>query len=465
MGRIASAFVLLVALCLAYVPDVGHGFIKDDFMWIRTGRVQSLTDAPALLQQNVGFYRPVVSATFAVNYALSGMNPSVYGFTNFSLLLLAAWLVFALAKALGLPDSTALLAAALWVFNFHGVNMAVLWLSGRTALLLCCAALAATLLALKGRMVLAGFFCLIALLSKEEAVVLPFVLAWCVTLGGTQRDGRGQRFESIWPFMGALILYAVLRHQSGAFGPATAPPHYQFTFEPSLLFRNALEYLDRGATWPIAVGVVIIAAARRFPSFAHPERFALAFAALWFVCGYALTVFVPVRSSLYALLPSVGACVAVAVIATGLLRLEPTRVRRTLAALVVVPLLLVPVYRERNMRWVNLADLSTAAIDQMSQGVAQSPESMRVVLIDSPDDRFNLDATFGTLFPDAVVLALGERFTGEILRSEHDIDGRQLTGALVFVLRDGRLGPLRRSSGRALSSPLSADFRCGASHI
>jgi hypothetical protein len=55
MGRIASAFVLLVALCLAYVPDVGHGFIKDDFMWIRTARIQSLTDAPTLLQQNVGF--------------------------------------------------------------------------------------------------------------------------------------------------------------------------------------------------------------------------------------------------------------------------------------------------------------------------------------------------------------------------------------------------------------------------
>jgi hypothetical protein len=367
------------------------------------------------------------------------MNPSAYGFTNFSLLLLAASLLFVVAKALGLADSAALLAAALWIFNFHGVSMALLWLSGRTALLLCCTALAATLFALKGRMVLAGLFCLMALLSKEEAVVLPFVLAWCVTVGRTRRDGRARTFASTWPLFAVLIIYAVLRHQSGAFGPATAPPYYQFTFQPSLLFRNALEYLDRGATWPIAVGLVITMAARRFPSFGHAERFALAFAALWFVCGYALTVFVPVRSSLYALFPSVGACVAVAVIATGLLRLEPVRVRRTLATLVVVPLLLVPVYRERNMRWVNLADLSTAAIDQISQGVAQSPDSTRVVLIDRPEDRFNLDATFGALFPDALVLALGERFTGEILSSEHGIDGRQLEGALVFVLRDGHL--------------------------
>jgi hypothetical protein len=456
MGRIVSAFILLLALCLAYVPDLGHGFIKDDFMWIRTARVHSVTDAAALLKQNVGFYRPVVSATFAVNYALWGMNPSAYAFTNFGLLLLAACLLFMVGKALDLPDSAALLAAALWVFNFHGVNMAILWSSGRTALLLCCAALAATVLVLNGRMLLAGLFCLIALLSKEEAVVLPFLLAWCVTFGRPRHARRVEAFASTWPLFGSLLIYAVLRHQSGAFGPTTAPPYYQFASQPSLLLRNVLEYVDRGATWPIFVGVVLMAAARRFP--ASPtcsERLALAFAALWFGCGYALTVFIPVRSSLYALFPSVGACIAIAVIASRLLRQEPTRVRRTLAAVVVLPLLLLPVYRARNIRWVNLANLSTTAMRQVSQAAEQSPNSMRVVLIDNPTDRFNLDATFGTLFPDAVTLVLGERFQGEILPSERDIDGREREGTILLVLRGGRLEPLHRGVARFSVCPPS----------
>jgi hypothetical protein len=146
-----------------------------------------------------------------------------------------------------------------------------------------------------------------------------------------------------------------------------------------------------------------------------------------------------VRSSLYALFPSIGACLAAAVVATALLRAHPVRMRRTLAALVVLPLVLVPVYRARNVRWVNLADLSTAAMRELSRAAARSPETTRIVLIDRPDERFNLDATFGALFSDAVVLVLGERFTGEILPSDHDGDRRDLAGSAVFVLRDGRL--------------------------
>jgi hypothetical protein len=42
---------------LIYLPDIGHGFVKDDFRWIDVGRLASLADLPRLLAADVGFYR------------------------------------------------------------------------------------------------------------------------------------------------------------------------------------------------------------------------------------------------------------------------------------------------------------------------------------------------------------------------------------------------------------------------
>ncbi|MGH2670068.1 MAG: hypothetical protein ACRDH5_13310, partial [bacterium] len=66
----AAAFVLLSAFLLAYADDAGHGFIKDDFAWIRGSRA----GWNAFLHDTGGFYRPLVSLTFAANQALFGLN-------------------------------------------------------------------------------------------------------------------------------------------------------------------------------------------------------------------------------------------------------------------------------------------------------------------------------------------------------------------------------------------------------
>jgi hypothetical protein len=422
--------LLSAALLLAYVPDLGHGFVKDDFGWIRGARIESANDAAALLTRNNGFYRPLVSATFALNYAVSGMAPLAYGVTNFALLLACAALLFMVARRLSLPATPSALAAALWAFNFHGINMAVLWISGRTALLLSCAALASTLAVLNGRMMLGGVFCLLAMLSKEEAVVLPFLLAcWLYP---------ARRLSSMWPLLAALAIYLVLRLQSGAFWPATAPSYYRLTIQPSILFRNGLEYLDRGATWPLAVALLVAIAARARPILAPGERRILALGALWFAFGYAITVSVPVRSSLYAVFPSIGACIAVAAVMAALIRQQPSRALRTLAVASVIPLLLVPVYRARNVRLVAPADLSATVLRDVERAATPFPAGVRLVLIDDPAARFTLDAAFGGLLPDALALTLGDQFEGEILAAG-DVSNAPRDGALVLGLHNGRL--------------------------
>jgi hypothetical protein len=76
--------VLSCAFALLYLPDVGHGLVKDDFGWIAHSAVRSWQDAVSLFRTApTGFFRPVVSLSFAVNQRVCGLNPRCYGITNF----------------------------------------------------------------------------------------------------------------------------------------------------------------------------------------------------------------------------------------------------------------------------------------------------------------------------------------------------------------------------------------------
>ena len=74
----------------------------------------------------MGFFRPLVSASFAANEVACGLRPFCYGVTNFGLLIACGVASYSLARALLLPTAAALAAAAIWALNFNGINMAVL---------------------------------------------------------------------------------------------------------------------------------------------------------------------------------------------------------------------------------------------------------------------------------------------------------------------------------------------------
>jgi hypothetical protein len=431
----SAAALLFIALCAAYVPDIGHGFILDDFRWIRETRVESVSDLRRLVWRTDGFYRPLVSATFTVNSWLFGLEPIGYGATNFILLVADAALLFVLARRLGLAPAASLLAAAVWTFNFHGINMAVLWVSGRTALVLTFGALLTAIAVASGRMFVAAGGCLVALFSKEEAVVLPTLFT--VWLAYDASGGVAHRIRialhRTWPLWAAFALYIAARLQTAAFWPSTAPPYYHLT--AAAFAPNALEYADRSMTCATAVALVLLVVAR--PSLDLVERRIIVFAGIWLVCGYVLTVFIPARSSLYAVLPTVGPALGAAAVASAALRKDPQRIGRALTALAVLPLLLVPVYRARNERWVRLAEFSSSAIVTVQKAQSHAPDR-RIVLVDDPAERFNLDATFGDLWPDAAALFIAPDARIAIT-TEPAIDG----DGLELRLDNGRLVPTR----------------------
>jgi hypothetical protein len=429
---LAAALTAVVFLAI-YLPDIGHGFISDDYRWIVESRVESVWDAIGLLGKNIGFYRPLVSLTFAADYAVWEANAFGYALTNLLLLGAAAVLLFALARTFGLARGASLVGVGVWLFNFHAVNMALLWISGRTALLASVCALITSHLFLRGRFRLAGAAGLAAMLSKEEAVVLPVLF----TAYMWSRGRPGRILTSTWALWGALALYLALRLQSDAFWPGDAPPFYAFTRSPAVIGRNVLEYADRAGTVAVVVILLLFAFTRvRTTAFLEPERHALVFAALWIPAMFALTVLVPVRSSLYALLPSIGSALAVAAVAAVASRVRPEGFSRAAIVLAIAIVALVPVYRSRNVRWVALAELSERVMTTLERDTAGRP-SGHVVLVDDPTERFNLDAAFGALFPEAARLRLGDRWSGEVVG--HARDARRAGDLTFHLLPAGRL--------------------------
>jgi hypothetical protein len=443
----AAGGLLLAAFLVIYLPDVGHGFIKDDFGWIAGSRVTSAHDVGELFERNAGFYRPLVSASFAADYALWRFDPFAYGITNLVAVFVDAVLLFCLARKLSASREAALVAVAAWLFNFHGVNMALLWISGRTALLLCMFALSVALAALSGRTFLAGFLSLLAMLCKEEAVMIPVLF---VLIDLVARPHDQPRFRAAWsalrrsgPLWIALAIYLGLRVHSGAFGPQDAPSYYRFTFEPLAVVRNVLEYLDRGATFAVAIAVALlmsIGTAR--VALTAAEKAILRFGAAWFVCFYAMTMFLPVRSSLYALTPSVGAALALAAVASGAQRIAQKRFEVCCAALIAVIFFLIPIYRQRNERWVVPADLSTRVVRTLRVATA-GYSGGQIVVVDDASARFGLDSSFGSSFGNAVHLMVGSDWEGLIvptmIRASTNPPNRATR--LDFALRNGHLAP------------------------
>ena len=82
MRWLAGAWIVFVVA--VYGPDVGRGFIKDDFTWIRAARTAIARPVTLIRQPDPGFYRPVATIAFAVDYAAHGWKPRGYGWTNSS---------------------------------------------------------------------------------------------------------------------------------------------------------------------------------------------------------------------------------------------------------------------------------------------------------------------------------------------------------------------------------------------
>jgi hypothetical protein len=228
VARTIVAVAPFVACALFYLPTLSGGLLSDDYSvlgaldaWRQEGRLVSTLIAKFHSGLDVPsyYYRPLPTASYALNYVFSGAAPFGWRLTNLVLHLLAGVLVFDIARRLGetmgKKNAIAGPTFAATIFLWFPTNVeAVAWVSGRYDLLATLFMLATVTCFQRSRRwrdawgVAALVAAACAFASKESAALVPvFVLAIAVAQGW--RNGavaalsRGIRDAAPWLIVGA----------------------------------------------------------------------------------------------------------------------------------------------------------------------------------------------------------------------------------------------------------------------
>jgi tetratricopeptide (TPR) repeat protein len=187
-----GALAVAAAAALVYLNALGNDFVLDDIQLIRDNvRIRSLANIPGFfaapywdVEGAQALYRPLVLATYAVNYAANGLATSGYTAVNVALHVAVSLLLFGLVRSIGGSVFVATLAGLL--FAAHPVHTeAVTGIAGRPELLAALFfllamrfhRLAASETGTFNRFRVATWVCFAAaLLAKESAMTLLLVL-------------------------------------------------------------------------------------------------------------------------------------------------------------------------------------------------------------------------------------------------------------------------------------------------
>lgn len=241
-NRVLMIAVLLVTCLVAYGSSLRHGFVSDDLHLIvdRLASYERSTPVGEAFTHNFwkgggygalpgeakDYYRPLITLSYALDARIWHGRPFGFHLTNLLLHFATCWLLMRLLVRLGTGSSVALAATVL--FAAHPIHVAsVSWISGRTDVM--CAAF--LLLALDrlsssleagmthgqsvtgtyARLATGLIAYLLALLSKEMAIVLPGLLFIYVALLRA-RAGRidGPRLPWRWTELAALVAVTMI---------------------------------------------------------------------------------------------------------------------------------------------------------------------------------------------------------------------------------------------------------------
>jgi hypothetical protein len=436
IAAIAVIWVLFAAG--VYLPDIGRGFIKDDFRWVLDGAAALDHPVSVFVSGWAGnFFRPLVAFSFGLDHAAYGLWARGYGFTNLALYVGCVFAVYGLLRQLGISPVAAAGGAFAWAVNPSGLDMAVLWLSGRTSLLMTLFSCSAVTLFLRGRRYWATLFFAAALLSKEDALAVPLIVV------GARWWGRAP--SRPWRADLALMMivtaaYLTLRSHTQAITMATAPDFYRLTWKPLGLLVNGLHYLDRAGTSTAVLLVLTVIAYGAQPRWELLKRTRMPeLACLWFVAGLIITIAVPIRSSLYAVFPSVAAAMVYASVLDSLrLPWHDTRRDRWLVCVYASVLFLIPAYGIRNDRWVEPARVSTRTMHVLRSSPAVIANASAIVFDDEPVRFSNFAAALGGVEAPALKLFTGRELPGHVAEPGMTVSNRQ-SGSLTLRLRHGQV--------------------------
>lgn len=411
--RLAPPFALAVAAAcglslLAYWPAAGAGFQSDDFRWLWHARIDGWVDVGRIFTETLGFYRPFTQLLWSFDLWRAGRDPLAFFVTNFALHLLVLVLFAFVARRLLADPAAAGAAAVLAALSHHTNNMAVIWISGRGALLGAAAALAALwmwdrwCLREGGAAAWLGACAASAIgLGAYEAVAgVPLLMAWMIPY-----RGRGQRRKVAAAGPLALwALYLVMRVGVGARQPWSAGEGYNYRL--TAVLPNLIEYVGRAlAVAAVLLAIMLLAAlaghcgaavARAARDGARPIA---AFGMAWFLIGLLPALPVVARSNLYVYFAALGLDLvagAALVSAWRRLRRDSLASARAAGVMTMLAVLLVwpPFAWSRNARLADQARLAMSAITDMRRAVPRPVDGECIALVDDEAHRPNLHGAF-----------------------------------------------------------------------
>jgi|GraSoi_2013_60cm_1033757.scaffolds.fasta_scaffold00060_29 tetratricopeptide (TPR) repeat protein len=342
--------LLLAIVVFAYGNTLVNAFTMDDIaLYVVRNTQVTHPSLPALFapHQATNVFRPVTFSTFALDWKLGGGRPFLFHLVNLVLHAAVTWLLYLLLQTVlrsspdGKPDGKTVAFACALLFAVHPIHTeAVASIVGRAELLAAGFLLAAWILHLRDREISALICFVLALLSKESAVVfLPLAAI------GDYASGKWKPASRYLRIAGLTLLYlgVLWKVQGGHFGMAdiqrlnnplaTIPTGWRILnalrvawkyvglqFYPATLscdysFNQIPVYLDWRHTLPAAIAAV--AAVGGWTWAIWKRRYAVVLAGAIYLAGFCTTanILVPIGTIMgerLAYLPSAGFCLLIA---------------------------------------------------------------------------------------------------------------------------------------------------------
>ena len=269
--RRQSSAILFVVVTAAFAASFGNEFIYDDHeVILKQPAPRSVTDVARYFAEphfvGLPYYRPITRATLLVQKAIHGENPLPFHLFNAALMGCVAVLAFEWLRhpVFELSPRAAFLVAL--IFGVHPAASSCVYAiaSGRETLMPAVFILAACCAwAKRGKLwhVVSLTACAAALLCKEQAAVLPVLLALLDLFGlSALPAARGawfwlRRYAALLPIMAG---YFAIRHALFGGGqyeialwgdPITPLLSYAFALQTILAPFNSLVYEPSAAAW------------------------------------------------------------------------------------------------------------------------------------------------------------------------------------------------------------------------
>lgn len=450
--------LFLIAALLAFSSNLNSYFLSDDFAQI--GKVLHRDFSVTWGQAHGGFFRPLFILSYIIDSRIWHDRPFGYHLTNVLVHALNSFLVFKLGlrlfQNLKLPAKSVKAAsgAAAALFLLHPSHTeAVTWISGRAdllATLFCLASLWCYCAFMDARdnwqLILAFLFGALALLAKESAICLPFL----ILIVGLYRSRSRRVLVEFGAFAAMLIAFVLVRASllGSIVGGYGASQHLNFA--PGWIRDRLLEAVARSilpalpAAWswflfkplqsPLFISIasamlVLFAGAIIFRRMRYESserkrqnRLLLVLVSLFLL---ALLPAINLRLSLYETLgerflylPTVFSCLLIGYVSIILIR------NRTIWLILLVCALGFYSWRlyASNRLWREAAQLTRAIKDEL----ASSSSTQHLTILNAPDNLRGVPI-FHNGLPEALQYFQNQRFgpveinAFQNLRTTHDV--------------------------------------------